>query len=107
MTDPKEALHATTPGRAVHDEARRPATTATTTTNAAAEAGLNTDARGGIGSASRIETSAAPSTPAAPPPEGRCTEPRQDTRLGQPGSQGLTGAQGSGGGADRGVNEAT
>jgi hypothetical protein len=31
-------------------------------------------------------------------------QPREDTRIGEPSSQGLAGAQGSGGGAERGPN---
>lgn len=38
--------------------------------------------------------------------DGAGTEPRAGTRLGGPSSQGLTGAQGSGGGADRGLADA-
>lgn len=36
--------------------------------------------------------------------DGAGTEPRPDKRLGGPSSQGLAGAQGSGGGAERGPN---
>ncbi len=38
------------------------------------------------------------------PPSGS-TEPRQGTRIGEHSSQGIEGAQGSGGGAERGVNQ--
>ncbi|MBA3598693.1 MAG: hypothetical protein H0W40_15140 [Methylibium sp.] len=37
--------------------------------------------------------------------DGASTEPRPETRLGGPSSQGLSDAQGSGGGAERGVNQ--
>ncbi|WP_119153374.1 hypothetical protein [Caldimonas tepidiphila] len=43
--------------------------------------------------------------PVAPVP-GEGTEPRSGERLGHPTSQGLAGAQGSGGGADRGIQQA-
>ena len=36
---------------------------------------------------------------------GPSQQPREDTRIGKPSSQGLAGAQGSGGGAERGPNE--
>lgn len=42
--------------------------------------------------------------PAAAQP-GAGTEPRSGERLGRPSSQGLAGAQGSGGGAERGVQQ--
>jgi hypothetical protein len=66
----------------------------------ATEAGLNTDSRGGPGSAraaGRSETD-------PPRDSGAGSEPRDGERLGTLApSQGLAGAQGSGGGARRGT----
>lgn len=67
------------------------------------EAGLNTDSRGGPGSAT--EARRGPTEPGADSGlfDSRSTEPRSGTRIGEHGSQGLAGAQGSGGGAERGI----
>jgi hypothetical protein len=72
----------------------------------AREAGLDTDSRGGPGSAR-----AAGRKDTEPGPESGLndrggTQPRDETRIGRHGSQGLAGAQGSGGGAERGIQQA-
>lgn len=71
----------------------------------AREAGLNTDARGGPGSAARTQPEAKAGerdpSPESGLTDGESTEPRSNTRIGKHSSQGLSGAQGSGGGAER------
>ena len=98
----------TTPGQAAHDASATVRQTGAPAANAGAteaelgrnhEAGLNTDSRGGIGSAARRGGETEPaSAPAS-------TQPSDGTRIGEHSSQGLAGAQGSGGGAERGVNQ--
>lgn len=67
----------------------------------ARETGVNTDARGGPGSARRAGEPDADPSPEAGLTDSESTEPRERTRIGKPSSQGLAGAQGSGGGAER------
>ena len=62
--------------------------------------GLNTDSRGGPGSAREAGREDAQPSADTGLFDTESTEPRSDTRIGKPSSQGLTGAQGSGGGAD-------
>ncbi len=69
------------------------------------ETGLNTDVRGGPGSAARAGREDRTASPGEGLFDEESTEPRADTRIGHPSSQGLTGAQGSGGGAERGINQ--
>ena len=71
----------------------------------ATEAGLNTDSRGGPGSAAEAGRQ---STDPAGLYDEESTEPRAGTRLGEHSSQGLFGAEDGGGGeggAERGANE--
>ena len=72
----------------------------------ARETGLNTDSRGGPGSA---RAAGRPDTEPGPDSglnDRGSTQPREETRIGHHGSQGLAGAQGSGGGAERGMQQA-
>lgn len=71
----------------------------------ATEAGLNTDTRGGPGSAERAGRGSHEASPGEGLFDEESTEPRAGTRIGKPSSQGLAGAQGSGGGAERGINQ--
>lgn len=68
----------------------------------ARETGLNTDSRGGPGSARRAGAQDTDPAAVAGLTDAESTEPRAGTRIGKPSSQGLTGAQGSGGAAERG-----
>lgn len=72
----------------------------------AREAGLNTDSRGGPGSARAAGRSDTEPGPDSGLNDRGSTQPRDETRIGQHGSQGLAGAQGSGGGAERGMQQA-
>lgn len=71
----------------------------------AREQGLNTDARGGPGSAREAGRETTDPAPESGLVDTESTEPREHTRIGKASSQGLAGAQGSGGGAERGINE--
>ena len=71
----------------------------------AKEAGLHTDTRGGPGSAARAGHENHEASPGDGLFDEESTEPRADTRIGKHSSQGLKGAQGSGGGAERGINQ--
>ena len=71
----------------------------------ARETGVNTDSRGGPGSATRAGAQGGTDpSPDSGLVDGESTEPRANTRIGKHSSQGLTGAQGSGGAAERGPN---
>jgi len=72
----------------------------------ARETGLNTDSRGGPGSAREAGRKDTEPGPDSGLNDRGSTQPREDTRIGRHGSQGLAGAQGSGGGAARGVQQA-
>jgi hypothetical protein len=67
----------------------------------AQEAGVNTDARGGPGSAAGSRRAESSASTEAGDSQSVSTEPRSDTRIGKHSSQGLAGAQGSGGAAER------
>src|SRR3954471_15794709 len=103
-----KAADDTTPGKAAHGAAPPVGQTGTPAASAGATeaelarqhtAGLTPASRGGIGAAAR---GGAGTEPAAEPGS---TQPSDGTRIGEHSSQGLAGAQGSGGGAERGVNE--
>lgn len=114
MNDKTQAL----PDQAAHDEAANlPAAGAPVRQAGASEfpadrkheANTDTEGRAGIsattGEQPQGEEAADGPTVGESLNGGPSQQPRDDTRIGKPSSQGLAGAQGSGGGAERGPNE--